>query len=118
MTDAELIQLVQEKAPEDLTPDEIGLLRTRLTDSSELRQVIYGQLQLEQTLSAALGRTEVSVDRIFATAVFADKPATRTAALFGWAFCLAVSLLGLVVLFLTTSNKPQIAEKNPTDARD
>lgn len=111
MTDAELIQLVQEKSPDELTPDEIGHLRRRLADSAELREVIFGQLHLEETLSQALGGVQVSVDQILATATRVDTPANRTAALIGWAICVSVSLFALFVLVLIARDAPQIAER-------
>lgn len=113
MTDAELIALVQEKAPEDLTDDEIAQLRARLDVSSELRAAIFDQLNLEQSLSQALGRVQVSADAIFASALSTDKRPNRTAALLGWVSCAGVILIAVAVWLLVSRDKPQVVEKKP-----
>ncbi len=56
MTDPELIQLLQDKAPEELSFEEIELLRKRLRHSAELRDTLIEQLQMEEYISQALGR--------------------------------------------------------------
>src|SRR5688500_12706148 len=65
MTDQELIDLLAQKAPEELSPEEIDLLRARLAESAELREVLLGQLQMESYLAAALGPAAVSVDDVY-----------------------------------------------------
>ena len=67
MNDTQLIQLLQDKTPEELTVDEIQLLRNRLAESDELRQQLFQQLEMEEYLAAALGRMNVSVDAITAS---------------------------------------------------
>ena len=64
LTDAELIQLVQEKLPEELSHAEIHQLHARLRDSSELKAVLIGQLHLETYLNTALSEIDVSVEEI------------------------------------------------------
>ena len=44
MTDQELLTLVQEKTPDELSLEEIELLRTRLADSTELREALFEQV--------------------------------------------------------------------------
>src|SRR6185369_344418 len=120
MTDAELIQLVQEKGPEDLSAEEIGLLRQRLLVSAQLRDVLFDQLQLEQSLSQALGRVNVSVDAIFTTALLTDKRPNRTAALLGWGFCFGVSVLALIVWLMMKGNAQEVAknERDPASVEE
>jgi outer membrane protein assembly factor BamB len=60
MTDQELLALLAEKSPEDLSEEEIALLRQRLADSAELREAIYQQLRLDACLTAALARVRFS----------------------------------------------------------
>src|SRR5262245_45632795 len=95
MTDSELIQLVQEKAPEELSFDEVELLRARLKHSAELRETLLGQLQMEEYVSRALGRVSVSVDEIYSTATARGAAGRqRMLALLGWTASLG---LGIVV---------------------
>ncbi len=64
LTNAELIQLVQEKLPEELSHGEIRQLHARLKESSELKSVLIGQLHLETYLNTALSEIDVSVEEI------------------------------------------------------
>jgi len=66
MTDADLLQLLQDKLPEELTPDELALISSWLRESPELRQALHEQVQMDERLAATLGRVEVSVDAILA----------------------------------------------------
>jgi len=68
MNDERLIEIVQQKTPEELSLDEIELLRSRMAESSEVRRVLLEQLQLEEYLADALGRVNVSVDEVLAKA--------------------------------------------------
>ncbi|MFN0018149.1 MAG: PQQ-binding-like beta-propeller repeat protein [Pirellulaceae bacterium] len=68
MTDQELLTLVQDKTPEELSLEEIDLLRARLAESSELREALFGQMQMEAYLAEALGRVHVSPQEIIARA--------------------------------------------------
>src|SRR6516225_2557831 len=108
MTDSELIQLVQEKAPEELSFDEVELLRERLKFSAELRETLIGQLHMEEYISRALGRVAVSVDEIYATA--AARGATgrqRLFSLMAWTLSLGLGIVVLLWLALGNSEKPQ-----------
>ena len=68
MTDQELLALVQAKSPEELSLEEIELLRTRLAESSELREALFDQMQMEGYLATALGRIHLSPQEIIARA--------------------------------------------------
>src|SRR5262245_60943700 len=107
MTDSELIQLVQEKAPEELSFDEVELLRERLRHSAELRETILGQLQMEEYVSRALGRVAVSVDEIYATAAARGAAGRqRLLALLGWTASLGLGIVVLLWLALGNADKP------------
>ena len=58
----------QAKSPEELSLEEIELLRTRLAESSELREALFGQMQMEGYLATALGRINLSPHEIMARA--------------------------------------------------
>ena len=68
MTNAELVELLEQKTPDELTPEEIELLRSRLAESPELREVMIGQLQLETYLTTALTRVSISPEQVVARA--------------------------------------------------
>src|SRR5262249_12197700 len=107
MTDFELIQLVQEKAPEELSFDEVELLRERLRHSAELRETLLGQLQMEEYVSRALGRVAVSVDEIYATAAArGTAKRQRLLGLLGWTASLGLGIVVLLWLALGNSEKP------------
>jgi outer membrane protein assembly factor BamB len=107
MTDSELIQLVQEKAPEELSFDEIELLRERLKFSAELRDTLVGQLHMEEYISRALGRVAVSVDEIYATAVAQGAAGRqRLYSLLAWTLSLGLGIVVLLWLALGRDEKP------------
>ncbi len=64
MNDQELLEILEQKAPRDLTIEEINLLKERVPQSEELRQAIEQHVQLEECLIEALGRIDVKVDEI------------------------------------------------------
>src|SRR6185436_17674639 len=68
MTDQELLALVQAKTPDELSLEEIDLLRTRLAESEELREALFGQMQMEGYLAEALGRVHFTPQDILARA--------------------------------------------------
>jgi hypothetical protein len=54
-TDGELIRIVEEKAPEDLTIEEIRLIRRRLRRSPALREALARRIEIEGVLSGGIG---------------------------------------------------------------
>jgi outer membrane protein assembly factor BamB len=68
VTDAELLTLVQTKAPEELAADEIAQLRSRLAESETLRTALFDTLQMETYLASALGPSVIHPDKIVARA--------------------------------------------------
>ena len=54
MTDEQLLALLEQKAPEELTPEEIDILRTRLQESPAIREALAGQLEIDTYLATAL----------------------------------------------------------------
>jgi outer membrane protein assembly factor BamB len=68
MSDQELIDLLMQKAPEDLSFDELTALKARLLESPRLREVLFDQLQMETYLTAALSRVEITPEQILARA--------------------------------------------------
>ena len=73
MTDDELRALIQEKAPADLTPEECAALRAAIRKSPDLLREVADRIQIEEYLAQALGRPQVSVERVL------ERLATRRA---------------------------------------
>ncbi len=117
MTDAELIDLIEQKTPDELTPEEIEHLRSRLAESHSLRELLIGQLQMETYLVAALGRVSITPEQIVARVQKA--PETGSAGVLivlGVLICLPlVTLIGAVVMNALRGGRP--AAKAPTTGR-
>ncbi|MEQ8790650.1 MAG: PQQ-binding-like beta-propeller repeat protein [Pirellulaceae bacterium] len=62
MTDDQLLELLERKTPEELTPEEIAELRARLAESPQVREALAARLRLESSLAEALGKVNLSVD--------------------------------------------------------
>ncbi|MCH8922208.1 MAG: hypothetical protein IIA67_03535, partial [Planctomycetes bacterium] len=114
MTDQELIELVREKAAEDLTIEEIRELHGRLGESAELREALSERLEIEQYLADALGRANVPIDQIVQlTGQIEDKPPGATMSIWGGLACLLVGVLmagGLLALIV----RPGLFDFEPT----
>lgn len=106
MTDPELIQLVQDKSPDDLTLEEIEQLRSRLRESPELARLLYDQMQLEQYLGQAFGRVHVSVDDILATAKNRARKKSWTSSGMAWTACSLLVLAGVGTLVYFSRGLP------------
>lgn len=112
MTDAELIALLQQKTPRELTPQEIALLRERWPQSAELRQALLEHLQLETELTAGLSTVSLSVEALLARAAQQRAGGVHPRTWGVW------SILGLLVVALGswwwwTAHPP--AKTPPTD---
>src|SRR5262245_25164959 len=109
-TDAELIQLVQEKLPEELTPDEIAELRARLQSSPELQHTLIEQMHLEAYLAAALGEFTVSFDDIVRRAGAKPQKTRSPLLLLGISSAVLVLAIGL---YFGLRGKPEAAGPDP-----
>lgn len=116
MTDEEFIQLVKDKAPDELSPQQIVSLRQRLLQSESLRDVIFGELKLEGYVVEALDRIELSADDLV------DRKALdrRNSRFPVWKITIAVlvvvSLVGIVVV--NRGLGPQTSEVVETPEED
>jgi hypothetical protein len=68
MTDRELRELLERKAPDELSAAELAELRRRLPHSAELRRALADQLELESCLCGSLDDFQVSVEAVLAAA--------------------------------------------------
>jgi outer membrane protein assembly factor BamB len=95
LNDVELLKLLEEKTPEELTLQELDFLKQRLADSVPLREALLGRLQMEAYLAAALGRIQLSPELIVARA---EKEQSRS---WNFAILLLLLLICLPILGLT-----------------
>jgi len=89
MTDEELLRLLEETPPEDLTPEQLTALRERLPHSVPLQRAFAEHLRLDQALAAVLGRPGVSAETIIQRA---QRSGRR-----GWWYVAAAGLLFFAV---------------------
>ncbi len=68
MTEEELINLIETKAPEELTRNEIAQLHAAMPKSAALRQALAQRLEMEQFLVAALDNYRITADQVLARA--------------------------------------------------
>lgn len=110
MNDEQLIQLVRETPPEEMSFEEMELLRRRISQSPEVREAVADHLQLEQYLGDHLGRVQVSVESIVKTAAtMTPSAATSLSRLLGWSLAsvTAISLITVGVLSLRNRHHEQ-----------
>ena len=99
MTDKELIALVESKLPQELSLEEIDLIRRRMRASPTVRRALAAQLELDQYLAGLIGKAELSPEAIFAGADRARR--FGRGGIFswlGWTVCLL--MMGFVVSML------------------
>ena len=68
MNDSELLELIRERDPDDLTVEECDALRAAVRRSPALLREAADRIRLEQHLAHGLGRPQVSVEKILARA--------------------------------------------------
>lgn len=90
MTDAELIELVETRIPQELTAAEVAELGQRLKESPALQQALAERLEMERYLADALGRVSVSPDKVLERA---SQTTTVPSVGRGWRPAVALSLL-------------------------
>ncbi|MDX1946361.1 MAG: PQQ-binding-like beta-propeller repeat protein [Pirellulaceae bacterium] len=116
MTDQELIALLEQKTPDELSADEIDLLRARFAESPELREVLIGQLRMETYLTAALGKIEITPQQIVARAQKQVQKSSGTIIVLALLVCLPLVALAGFVLW-TAARRPdqpgQVAQTDP-----
>jgi len=117
MTDDQLIQLLLESPPEELSLEQLELLRRRARESPELRAALVGQLQLDEALSAKFSRHQVMVEAIVGTQPVTGRAGRRFGLL---AVGLLIAALGAGIMFEVNrqrhvANEPSLAAVAKTD---
>jgi outer membrane protein assembly factor BamB len=116
MTDKELIALVEMKLPQELSLDEIELIRERMRASPIVRRALAAQLEMDQYLAGLIGKVEMSPEAIIARANRAGR--FRRASILtwlGWTSCLllvgcGVSLFVWLVFIRTGDRGAELAK--------
>lgn len=117
MTDQELLQLLDDKMPEELSWDEIELLRKRLAESPALREALASQVHFESYLQSALARLKMS------PAAIAAKARAQQAGRSGLSLIMlilmivvpAIAVLGVVALNVFSG--PEVAQKSDDEKK-
>ncbi|WP_425614008.1 PQQ-binding-like beta-propeller repeat protein [Anatilimnocola sp. NA78] len=112
MTDQELLQLLDDKMPEELTLEEIELLQRRLAESPALREALAGQIHFESYLQTAMARLKLSPAAIAARAR-AQQPQRSYVGLLVLLLLIAVPAIGLVGFAVRSMWKPAELAENP-----
>ena len=68
LTDDELLALIRDRNPEDLSADECAALQEGARRSPRVMHAVHGCIELEQRLSQGLGQPNISVEGILARA--------------------------------------------------
>jgi outer membrane protein assembly factor BamB len=98
MSDEELLQLVRDKLPEELSAEEIALLHERLPDNPALRDTLRAQLAFDEQLIRTLTQVRVPAGEVWRSAKTSrgHRPAATIALLV--AACVLFSALTYIVL--------------------
>lgn len=108
MTDQELIQLVGETAPGELSAGQLAEIHARLPHCDELRQALCEQLAVEERITAALGRIEIDSGRLWSRVAAAERSRRRWNSIAAWAACALIGcVLAIGLTAIPRGNKPQ-----------
>ncbi|MSR58310.1 MAG: hypothetical protein EXS05_11650 [Planctomycetaceae bacterium] len=118
MSDQELVNLIRETAPEELSPEALAEIRERLPHSVPVRHALHEQLAVEERLSSALGRIEVNSARLWSRVAAADMSHRRRNSLYAWIACagIAAALLVVIVSIPRDENALTVGPPAPTEA--
>jgi hypothetical protein len=99
MTGEQLRALIHEKAPADLTPEDCAALREAVRTSPELLRELADRIQIEEYLAQALGRPQVSAERVLERLARRRANAIGTLTRYGLVVCAVVAaILGPLVM--------------------
>jgi outer membrane protein assembly factor BamB len=124
MTGEQLRALIQEKAPADLTPEDCAALREAVRTSPAVLRELADRIQIEEYLAQALGRPQVSAERVLERLAHRRAEAIGTLTRYGLVVCAVVAaILGPLVMMRDWRGRPvevarQEAEQPPTVAVD
>lgn len=117
MTDDQLLELLDQKTPEELTLEEIDVLRQRLIESPALRETLLTQVQMETYLTTALSRVNLSPQAIVARAQKHQPSSYGAITILVGLLCLPlVALLGVVLVAAARNETPDAKVADATAA--
>ncbi len=108
MNDEELISRLESMLPEELTPEELALLRRRAAASPAVRDALSRWLQFEQVMAGGLSRYRLPVDLVLAkAAAAAAPPGGILGRLLGWGLAgTALVALSVTLYLVTRDSRP------------
>lgn len=106
LTDAQLLELIEQTPAEELSPEQLEALRARIHQSPELLAALQERLLMDQYLGDALGGMNVAVEAIFAAA----EPGPRRNWVY-WVLGLATVLVPLAVWIFSSSPEEEDPDK-------
>lgn len=121
MTEQELIELVNQKTPDELSVEEMEQIREGISSSHMLREALAESLKVETGLNESLGKIEVSVDKILLAAGAAGAgamlaaPAPLAPVILNWGVGSAiVAVLSSVLVVAVVAPPPPADKVDPT----
>lgn len=118
MTDQELLQLLDEKMPEELTLEEIELLRRRLAESAELRDALANQVHFESYLQTAFARLKHSPAEIAARARQQQRRPGEMSRMLILLFIVVPAIAIVGVVGLNSLAIPKVAQNEPPKEKE
>ena len=118
MTDLELIELLQQKSAGELTSAEVEAIRSRWTQSPDLRQALVEHLHLESQLTGALSPVHLDVDMILKRASEQQRKQPASSSRWKWligVICLFAVGAGLFVFAPKSSEPVKIVDQQPPE---
>src|SRR5687768_5619197 len=74
MSDQELLDLLSQTPPEDLSSEQLEVLKLRLSESAELRRLLIDELGMASYLDEALRRADTSLAQVVTAAALIKPP--------------------------------------------
>ncbi|MCE2726122.1 MAG: PQQ-binding-like beta-propeller repeat protein [Planctomycetaceae bacterium] len=118
MTDDELRKLIEEKSPADLTPEECAALRAAIRRSPQLLRDVADRIEIEEYLARALGRPQVTVERVLARLSARRSWSGGAWTRYGLVVCgVVAAVLGALVASRGWRDRPQSQEVARSEAQ-
>lgn len=117
-TDDELLALLHEKTPADLTENELQTLRARLESSPVIREALETEIALEGFLIAALAPSTLTAEQVIAAAQRSNPAAGNRS--YAWVLLLLLPitlLMGVVLRQAFRTPKNDLAQNPPQEEK-
>lgn len=117
-TDDELLALLHEKSPADLTESELQTLRARLETSPLIREALETEIALEGFLIAALAPSNLTAEQVIAAAQRSNPPPGNRS--YAWVLLLLLPIALLMGVVLRQAFRPpqiDVAQNEPQEEK-